>query len=136
MEDIMIEKKFRAYDTVRNEYLSAGKVLISIEAGNYPKNIIYLDILKHPDNYKNRFIIEQYSGFKDKDQKEGYENNLYSFTDNDLKNKGPYLLLMDEKNGCYALQSITKNGFELSIHFLHKMTCIGNIHKYEVKNAD
>lgn len=78
----------------------------------------------------DRIIIEQYSGFKDKDQKEGYENNLYSFPGDGLNDKGPFRIFMDENSGCYSLKSITKNGFELSIHFLYRMTCVGNFHQY------
>ena len=62
-----MEAKYRVWDKDRKEYLSAGMVFIGILPKSRPvKSEIYLDIIQDPDRYKERFIIEQCAGLKDK----------------------------------------------------------------------
>ena len=86
----MSEIGLRAYDTLRKEYLSAGQIILAIQAGRNPETIQYLDILKSPNAYKNRFIIEQYRGQKDKTGQKIFDGDLLNVIDglgNELINK-------------------------------------------------
>lgn len=62
----MREILLRAYDKGRNEYFTYGNLFIAISKGEHPdKNEVYLDVINNPDRYKERFIIEQYTGLRD-----------------------------------------------------------------------
>lgn len=73
----MREHKYRAWDKLRKEYLSAGQVLLAILPGARPEhNPIYLDVLKCADDYRERFVLEQFSGLRDKKGNYVYEEDI------------------------------------------------------------
>lgn len=75
--NIMSEMKFRAWDKLREEFLSAGQVLIAVESGRNPSSSPqYLDILTDADMYRGRFIIMPYIGKKDYRGREIYVGDI------------------------------------------------------------
>lgn len=81
----MREIKFRAYDKTRKEYLSSGHIFLSINPGGDPaESVQYLDLLKDPNAYASRFVIEQFTGIVDKKGKAIYEGDIVRYRDPDF----------------------------------------------------
>lgn len=73
-----METKYRVWDKDRKEYLSAGNVFIRIQPGEMPEQSdIYLDLIDETKNkYKNRFVVEAFTGMKDIHGIEIYEGDI------------------------------------------------------------
>ncbi|MHB8122632.1 MAG: YopX family protein [Desulfuromonadaceae bacterium] len=128
----MREIKFRAWDKRRGEYLSGGSVLISIEPGRRPKNNpIFLDILKDPDMFRDRFIIEQFTGIH-----ETYDGDIveaFEHGDSDRR----VVLKVHWLNGCWMFGNWNAHEF---LSRFRMVKVIGTIHNnpelLEVSNKE
>lgn len=123
--------KFRAWDKTRSEYLSGGNLYIEIAPGKCPLNsFVYLDLIKDPDRYRDRFVIEQYTGIKDKNGTEIYEGDI-------LHEEGYWDIRIEFEIGSFTCRSLDKVQYVNRIvdvpigkfDLLSKFEVIGNIHE-------
>ena len=122
--------KFRAWDKVRTEYLSAGQVLIHVLSKERPvtDRRLSLDVDGGRD-FSHRFILEQFIGLTDQKGVEIYEGDIVECTmaidGGSLPHRGEIVFV--ETFGAFA----TKNQAGETLmhnHHLNTFQIIGNIH--------
>jgi uncharacterized phage protein (TIGR01671 family) len=127
----MREIKFRVWDTLNKEYEDPSDVHIDLETGELyevvpvPLKSILSAGLKSIYN-QNRYILEQFTGLKDKNGVEIYDGDILQY-DNEIKIKGIVKWIDDEalfsihyESGKYGLFA----GEDMSLFEI-----IGNVHE-------
>lgn len=126
----MRELKFRVWDNKENKYLDPKEIAID----NLGNVFIFEDYQEEDyevwnarvlDNTNARFIIEQYTGIKDKNGKKIYEGDIVSKQNSDLKG-----VVKQVKDGQWAIYwDNVPDGYYVLFKYSNLCEVIGNIHE-------